>query len=60
MCGGGGGVSKMIYLEVCHGYLHTTHMHVLGWSNVSSQRGVCHWSRSLLGAFAMSVGWFGC
>lgn len=49
----------MIHLEVCHGYLHIAHMHMLGWSIVSSQRGVCLWNRSLLGAFAMSMGLFG-
>ena len=30
--------------SVCHGYFPTTHMHVVGWSIMSSQIGVCLWN----------------
>ena len=33
--------SNMIPLCVCNGYLRIGHMHVLGWSTMSSHSGVC-------------------
>ena len=31
----------MMSLGVCHVYFCTAHIHLVGWSMVSSQRGVC-------------------
>ena len=34
-------LSSMSPLCVCHGYLRTAHIHVVGWSMVSSHSGAC-------------------
>ena len=35
---------SMISLFVCHEYLRMAHMHVFGWSIVSSRGGACLWN----------------